>query len=225
MRSLLLLATWSLVACGSDGGGSGGVPLDNWASELGRATCAKYAECCTPEEFMDKTLGSDDEMQCVQLLSAFGSLLVKAYKDSEAAGRLVYHGDHMQDCIDKLEALSCEQLARDEARDLAALDCENPFEGKVENGAACATDEDCVSEWCVDDSFDTMGNVIMGTCGPAPRAGMPCEGFTCDEGFYCVADVCQEKKADGMTCESETECLSSGCNGGTCGASMVCDGL
>lgn len=214
----------TLAACG--GGGGGGVPIDDLGSELARVTCAKLSECCTTQEFMDATLGAEDESECRALFTAFGGILVKIYKDSIAAGRLVYHGDRMEDCFSAIEGQTCAEYAAVGDGDFASAGCEDPFEGTVAAGGQCATDEDCTSGWCSGDSVDFEGNITYGTCGAAPTQGMPCEEFDCGAGLYCEASTCTPKKADGMACFSDDECTSGGCNGdpGTCGVTMVCDG-
>lgn len=220
-----MMCVVALAACGDDGGG--GVAIDNVGAELARVTCAKLADCCTPQEFMEETLGSADETECRMVFTAFGGILVKIYKDSIDAGRLVYHGDRMADCFAAIEGLSCTEYAMVGDDDFASVGCENPFEGKVAAGGQCATDGDCISGWCSGDSVDFEGNITYGTCGTAPGEGMPCEEFDCGDGLYCDASTCAPTKPDGMACSSDDECTSGGCNGepGTCGVTMTCDGL
>lgn len=212
----------SLAACG-DGGG-GGVAIDDLDSELARVTCAKLVECCTTQEFMEQTFGAEDETECRALFGAFAGILVNVYKDSIAAGRLVYHGDRMADCVAAIEGQTCTEYAMVGDGDFATAGCENPFEGKVAAGGQCALDEDCTSGWCTGDSVDFEGNITYGTCGAAPGSGMPCEDFECGDGLYCEASTCAPQKADGMACTDDDECTSGGCNAGMCGVTMVCDG-
>lgn len=228
MRSTVF-AVVGLMACGG-GGGSGGITVDNLAAELGEVTCEKLSACCTPQEFMDETLGADTVAECQALFTGFGTILTNVMQDSIAAGRMIYHGDRMADCFAAIESASCIDFRTQQSGPFPGSACEDPFEGLVADGGQCANDFDCRSEFCSGDSVDFNGNVTFGTCGVAPAIGQPCDGDDCAEGAFCdfgpSGQTCTALLTDGSACNGDDECASGGCNGtpGTCGVTTTCDG-
>lgn len=169
-------------ALGCDGGG--GVAVDELGADMGALMCGHFAECCTAEEFMEQTLGAEDEAECRTLYSGlFDQLLVPVLEDSIAAGRVVYHPDRMAECLDALAAMSCTEWNEANADDTTFAGCSDPFEGQVADGGDCAQDFDCVSEHCEGNSLDFEGNVTFGVCAapPAPQSEPdPEPETTCD---------------------------------------------
>lgn len=82
-------------------------------------------------------------------------------------------------------------------------------------------------EYC--DALPQMGD-LEGTCQTLPVEGEACGQslFTrvCGEGLECVTigdvQTCIRLKANGQACDSESECLSGVCTGGTCAAPVLC---
>lgn len=223
MKRLVYLAvtTWFAAGCG----GGDGISPDQLAGEMGSAMCARFAECCTAEEFMEETLGAEDETECRQLFTGlFGALVTPVLEDSIASGRVVYHADRMGDCLDLMRSLSCTELNELE-EDVWLVGCQDPFEGQVAIGGECANDWDCVSEYCSGDSTDFEGNVTFGACANAPAIGQPCDDFECAGGAYCDGGTCQALLSDGATCSSGDDCASGGCDGNVCGPQTTCDGV
>lgn len=233
MKRLVYQVSWlslSLFAAACDGGGGGSVPPDQLGVEMGSAMCAHFAECCTVEEFMDQTLGAENEEECRALYAGFvGGLLVPVLEDSIAAGRVVYHGDRMAGCLDLMRSLSCSDFNELEAADSPWLvGCQDPFEGQVAIGGECANDWDCVSEYCSGESTDFDGNVTFGACANAPSIGQPCDDFECADNAYCESGptpTCQALLSDGSACSSGDDCASGGCEGSVCGPPTTCDGV
>jgi hypothetical protein len=214
-----------LAACGGEGGSNGSISIEELPAENGRVQCAKLDECCTLEEFMDETLGSETVMECEQLITAFTSILIPVMQDSVAKGRMVYHADRMADCFATLEGQTCAGFRR--ALEEGLGNCENPFEPQVADGGACGDDFDCTSEFCVGEEFDFETNEItLGVCGSAPGNGEPCIEGDCDGGLYCDGSTCATPQPDGALCTGDEECVSGECNNGsgTCGPIMTCDG-
>ena len=223
-----VFASFIVFAAGC-GGGSSSVPPDQLGTELGEVMCARMAECCTTEEFMEQTLGADSEEECRALYTGLvGGLLVPVLEDSIAAGRVVYHADRMGACLDTMAAMSCGEAVVAMGGDTLWGGCEDPFEGQVAVDGVCASDWDCVSEYCSGDSVDFDGNITYGVCAEPPTVGMPCDDFDCAPGAYCDSGAgtptCQALLADGSACGNEDECASGGCEGGRCGPPTVCDG-
>jgi hypothetical protein len=117
---------------------------------------------------------------------------------------------------------------------------------KLEVGAACAAANQCNSGFCADGiccATDCSGACkscvipTVGTCtayaaGTDPDAdcaqGLACTGagacFTrctqdqpdCESGYYCGANACAAKKADGVACGAANQCNSGFCTDGVC---------
>ena len=227
MKRFVYLSLFLFAAC--DGGGRGSVAPSELGGEMGEVMCARLSECCTAAEFMEQTLGAENEEECRAFYSGFvGALLTPVLEDSIAAGRVVYHGDRMGACLDAMAALSCDEATVAIESDSPWNGCQDPFEGQVAIGGQCANDWDCVSEYCSGESTDFEGNITFGTCAAAPAIGMPCDDFECGEDAYCengTTPTCQAKLSDGSGCTDEDECASGGCNGGVCGAPTTCDGV
>ena len=221
MKLLLVIAV--LAACG--GGGSGGsVSVDQLPAENARVLCGKLDECCTLEEFMDETLGSENVTECQGVFTAFSQFLVTILNDSIAKGRAVYHADRMADCYAVLEGASCVEFQSMD--DVALADCENPIDPKVADGGQCGEDFDCTSGLCDGEAIDFETMVITyGVCAAAPGSGQPCVDRGCARGLYCNSDtLCATPQPDGADCLDEDECASGGCTEGICGAIMTCNG-
>jgi len=229
--SLSFLVLAAACESGAPGGGGGPVPAEELGGELGRASCDRWAACCTAEEFMDQTLGAQTEEECVDLYAGLlDSLLIPPLLDSIEQGRVVYHADRMGTCIELVRTLSCTQLAElNDSGSPWGAECQDPFEGQVGADGACANDWDCVSEYCSGDATDFEGNITFGVCITAPTEGLPCDDFECADGFFCDSSgkvpTCLALLVDGSNCELEDECASGACEGGFCGAPTVCDGV
>jgi hypothetical protein len=222
MRSLVL---WFLIAC--SGGSGGDVTPDNLPAELAEATCAKLADCCDAAEFMEATLGADNEAECRVLFTSFGGLITTALEDSIAKGRVVFHGDRMRACLDAIAGLTCAEY-HDGGDELAPDGCENPFDPLVAAGGECAQDFDCTSAFCDGGSIDFDGNITYGACADRIAIGGACtDSDACVGGAFCdfstTEPACATKLADGAACTSNNQCASGNCDT-TCGPNTTCDG-
>lgn len=154
-----LFVVLALVACHAACGDGGRTPGGTVVESVER-TCAKVFACQdtfpgTDAEFME-TFGANVS-ECVDGILSDPTL--PAPEDFEAsveAGRIVFHADDAEVCLDTLDARSCAQLWN--GGTTAPEECETAFEGQVEDGGACTLDEDCaaVSSEC-DDSTMTCG--------------------------------------------------------------------
>lgn len=81
---------------------------------------------------------------------------------------------------------------------------------------ACATGNYCKT--------DKVLRPLDGTCTPVPVAGEPCgTGSQCQPGAACVAGVCQNLVANGVSCTGDAMCLSEYCGvSGGCEARLPC---
>ncbi len=234
MRKLLLC----LVAAGFGCGGGGGDPsLQQYINDVASLECQKIFECCDANEIMDQFQGLTPpittEAGCVQAYQGlFQALALPQLQASIDNGRLVYHADAAGACLDGAASLSCVEFSGTGAGTDAPPGCTNPFEGLVANDGACASDNECQSEYCEGDTSSQEG-----TCKTLPGDGAACPDFECADGFWCDfatnGGTCVATKADGTDCNGDDECQSGACvdpnpsdtTPGTCGSNMVCDGM
>lgn len=225
-----------IAALGCGGGGSGDLALEDFATEMGAATCAKIFDCCTEPELMAMFEGIDPPIDSIEACNDFyGGLLtalfVPVIRDGQEAGRLIYHPDRAGECLDVVTEMSCAEFAAVRSSESFG-GCQSPVEPLVEDGGTCFSDDECLSGYCDDSGEDD------GVCAELPGEGEACTG-DCADGFYCGFDqetfeqVCQPLLADGSECDVDGACLSGTCSGGdpqagtpdTCTRVMTCDGV
>lgn len=228
-----------LVACG---GGDSSVSLDELATELASASCERSFSCCDAAE-IEAQFGFFDietEAECTMVIAGFAEqFLIPQLEAGVESGRIVYHGDRMGACLSLMRSLECGAELEGAGSPLLGISCEDPFEGQVANGDACASDEECQSDTCIGETMDFEGNTTEGTCGNAPPVGSPCtEDFECAEGAWCDSGsgstpTCAAPQDAGAECFSGEQCDSGNCddpdtmdgNPGTCSSELVCDGM
>jgi hypothetical protein len=206
----LLLSVVLAVGCG--------VSVENFPRQAAKAYCAQVYKCCAAGEVADAGAVSPDEMSCnnnigMQLDSKTGLL-----KSEQSKGRLVYHGDVAQTCVDKLGALKCQELKV--AATATPTECSTYAEPKTAIGGACQLTESCIGSWCSGATISADG-----VCTAFVASGESCaNGGQCIKGTYCANNTCTSLKADGASCSGNFECSTGGCNDknpdggvGTCG--------
>ncbi|MEJ7604558.1 MAG: hypothetical protein WKG01_42290 [Kofleriaceae bacterium] len=224
---LALVAVFVLGAC-DDGDSGRTIAVDDVPTEVASLVCAQLFDCCTTTEFMDETFGADTVAECEALYSGFANLIVTTLKDSIAKGRVIYHGDRLAACYDRLADASCVEYRSADQDSFEG--CDSPFEPKVANAGECGEDFDCTSGFCDGESIDfETQEITYGVCVTAPTAGQACIDSDCATGLYCDSGTCAAPQADGAACNDDDECASRSCNGtgidgGRCGAIMTCDG-
>jgi hypothetical protein len=179
------LAVFALIS-----GCSGGIDYDHFADTLIDARCTYFVRCGLVANGTECT--------------AFYQRVATENPSTNAAidaGKLVYHADVAQDCLDAYAALSCDSTQQP----VGALDiCNNILTGTVAMGGACAFDQECESDNCVVPSCTAA--CCTGTCGAPsalPSVGQPCTAF-CAGDAYCGADsICHAPLADGAACMTE----------------------
>lgn len=196
----LLAASLAIGACGGDsedgdggggsGGGSAGMPLDDVLPAIVELQCNAIDSCAS--DLMSIYLSG---MQCEDY---FGRMfedgdwpnIVKAVED----GRIVYHGDKAQACLDAWAALGCDMFTM-----RAPSICDETLEGTVEEGGACTLDGECKGPF-----FCKVEGSCPGVCTARQGEGAACksddacqDGLGCDEGL----DECVKPGTSGDACE------------------------
>jgi hypothetical protein len=182
MRCLALFVL--LVGC------SAGIDYDHFADTLIDARCTYYVRC--------GVAASGTECTAFYQRIATDNPSTNAAID---AGKILYHDDIAQDCIDAYASLSCDSTEQP----VDALDvCNTVLTGTVAMGGACAFDKECESANC--DVPSCPSACCTGTCGAPttlPSIGQACTAF-CAGDAYCGADnLCHAPLAEGAACTSE----------------------
>jgi hypothetical protein len=171
-------------------GCTGGIDYDHFADTLIDARCTYYVRC--------GVAASGTECTAFYQRVAADNPSTNAAID---AGKILYHADVAQDCLDAYAALSCDTTQQP----VDALDiCNGVLTGTVAAGGACAFDKECASQSC--DVPSCPDACCTGTCGPPsslPTVGQPCTAF-CAGDAYCGADsICHAPLAQGAACTTE----------------------
>src|SRR4051812_36894326 len=87
-----------------------GVSVENFPKSAAKAYCKQVYACCSAGETADAGAFGPDEASCNTNLATQLDGTTGLLKSEEAKGRLVYHSDTAQACLDKLAALKCQEL-------------------------------------------------------------------------------------------------------------------
>lgn len=146
--SAALLA--SITAAGCDGSPSAGEAVVHIVG----GTCDKVHECRGEYPGLSLTFEATWGASVEDCRRRFGltGVVAGVIEDSVNAGRISYHVDAAESCIEGIDSARCEDLwgALGGLNEPAA--CALVFQPTVPTGAACSIDDDCASEGdvCVD---------------------------------------------------------------------------
>ena len=165
---------------GGSGAGGSGSAIDAYTAQYAVALCSILDRCWasfTAE--LDETCESYFERELRE--GPFANVAAAV-----ADGRVQYHGDRAESCLDTLANADCgEGLA------IAPDDCAEVFVGSLQTGDPCTLDAECAGgAQCL------VGQSCPGECGPRGQ-----------EGQACTSD---------NRCQSELICLVSATSGGVC---------
>jgi hypothetical protein len=198
----------AIAACGGDDdttptpGGGGDLTVDELTAKTLDIRCSKGVECHLYES----------EAEC----KATSTAGLDQYKASIAAGRIIYHPEKAQACLDALgEVFGCSIIdvfgpAVAEAEDA----CTGAYEPTVADGGTCYVNAECISQSC-EIPFDCSMACCEGKCAAETQVkiGESCaNGETCADGSYCKLDsmgmptTCAAQAAEGQPCDSFDAC-------------------
>lgn len=221
---------------GTTGGeteGAGVLTPAGFANRFGRATCARVFACCSPVDLrgMFATFPEPavtDEEGCVEFFARRFARWLRLVAASEVAGRAEWDREAAAACVERVNAMSCEEYSAELAvGSSGVVDCPL-LVAKVGEYGACRHDWECATGHCRD-----AKQWYDGTCADRPAVGEACPDNVCEDGAWCDQSreqvVCAALKADGAVCRSAGECRSNGCTAevfaeGVCGEPRVCDG-
>ena len=173
------------------GEGDKSIPLGELPPKLALAMCTAFQNCYGP--VFDMFLNGADCVALTEQRVRNGTFpMLQGEVDQ---GKVVYHGNQAQACLDSLTSRTCAQLLeRDSAACLAALD------GAVPLGGACTLDEDCQGKALCKSSTGTC----PGQCSALLVAGQACsKDSDCQDGLQCssVTKLCVQPATAGQSCE------------------------
>lgn len=192
------LATWILLAVAACGGSSS-VSIEDYASEMEDAACDFAAKCGlakSADACLETNLGFDLRVSASEL-------------EAVKAGRAKYDGKKAKECADALRDRSCDTTS--ESYRVSADACATILTGTLAEGATCAVDGECQSQFCDIQGCDMAcctGACVGGAAAAHAKIGESCEVLDCEAGAYCdgVAVVCTAVKSAGASCQDSEEC-------------------
>ncbi len=196
-----------------------GVSVDAFPASAAKAYCTQVYACCSAGETADAGAFGPDMASCTNNVGGQFDLKTGFLKSEQTKGRLTFHPDKAQACIDKLAALKCQELKSNATA--TPVECTTYVEPKTAVGGACAITDSCIGSWCNGGSATADG-----VCTSFLTAGQNCDAGTCAAGTFCDGSprTCIAKRADGAACSTNAECATGGCNDknpdggvGTCG--------
>jgi hypothetical protein len=170
---------------------------DSACSDYAKARCAKDESC---NGFLFRAQWGDTA-RCEQQRTV-------GCADRFTAEGATWKPDNLAACAKSLDDAACDDLNLD----VLPSACEVSA-GTLEDGAACAHDDQCENGLCKKGSVGGCGS-----CAKRAKAGSSCSvGTDCEAGLQCVNYSCRAPAKNGETCNSTKPCVFGlVCNGGKC---------
>ncbi len=163
-----------------------GLKLDTFANTVANALCNTLTRCCFGKNNVPEggaiDGGTFDRPECVALYSDLGFENSLVGEDAIAKGNVALDQAKGKDCIDKINALTC-NLTGAELKTARAA-CFGALVGKVAAGQPCRASMECApGNFCLPDSdggvvdagvLDGGGGTIIGKCAPLRGQGGNC---------------------------------------------------
>jgi len=218
MRTLIATAALAIAACT----GTASLAIDDYEDAARDAVCRNLAKCGDVE--------SREVCRTVNL-----GVVVHLQPGEQRAiemGKVEFHGDQANACLDALADRSCDVTSR--SGRVTPPECQF-VTGTQPAGRACALDDECTSLRC---GVPSCGDACcQGTCvGDTPatpgHVGDSCETAACDDDSFCDLDtaLCVARAPAHATCFAPDECdfgldcLPDGTCGPLPGPGEPCDG-
>jgi hypothetical protein len=181
---------------------------DVWPAKYAQTLCAQNFKCCSAAD-----VGSNTMKDCVDTNRSSLEFLQETIGDSQSRGRVRYDRGKMQQCIDAVAKLSCDEWSTGFTMTSQPAICDEAVVALVGMGGACRDDIDCTTGNC---QGEDLANDVEGMCAASDSSGLSCTASEdCSPDFYCDANnTCAIKKFAGETCSLNEECRTH-CNGTT----------
>ncbi|HEY5947835.1 MAG TPA: hypothetical protein VIV40_20185 [Kofleriaceae bacterium] len=201
------LAVFALLA-----GCTGGIDFNHFAGALSDARCAYYVRCGTAAN-------------AAECRAYFDGMAIDNSSTQSAidSGKIIYHEDIAQDCLDAYAALSCDSTQQT-SQDLDV--CNGVLTGTLATGGICAFDKECESQNCVVPTCPMA--CCTGACddqAPLPTIGQPCTAFCAGDAFCGVDSICHPYLTEGSPCTIEPCATGLYCAGRTMTMAGTCKAL
>jgi hypothetical protein len=205
-------------ACGGSGsgGGSTGVPIDDYVSALIDNNCAREVACGQ----------MPDMATCVAATSIDLGQLFAAVK----AGKTTYNGAAAATCLaaSNLAQVACALTAQQAVP--SDPSCAQVFTGRLPQEATCSAANDCLSNNCILTGCSGTPPCCTGTCAPPALSPVPVGGdcsaafATCVTGAYCQVStaICVSYVTAGQPCDVSLVCAGGLVCGLGDGSGQVC---
>jgi hypothetical protein len=206
----------------------------DFGPQLASTLCAVWVRCGLYEEMAE----------CVAASPGASSFRPSDVAADIANGTLDYEGSLAADCIDKIAATACSDVALNPDFDwLVTAECGQFMLGTLSDGSACTRDEQCgVNSNCLPDpNGPSSGIDLPGTCTPIDNRICGPDNPPCPGNEVCApGGVCGGDGGAGSSCGDDIDCVKGlVCTGlvdaygptgnGTCvpppGAGASCDGV
>jgi hypothetical protein len=189
--------------------------LDDYARAYREAYCQRLVRC-----------GEIADVETCERVT--GDLRVDLdWRSAADAGKVVWHAEAAQACVDALASLTCDR-ATEEYRRPRCLDV---FTGTLGDGEVCAFGGECISKECfTGDDMACAEACCLGTCigetPPTPGGiGDVCRHAPCLEG-WCDGNLCVPRLSEGTACSFDDQCdLGLACDYWTDPFAWVCRAL
>lgn len=190
----LVVGTALMMSCGGSSDDPGtpaasGPTLDQLPSMLVTVECSLLSQCAGP--WLDLVLAGQD---CKSwLLPQAEDKDFAGLKEDIDQGKVVYHPDKVQACLDALKAQGCAAFSNR----LPAV-CEDAFTGTVAAGGACTRNGQCQG-----DAYCKADTACPGACATREAEGATCSGDdSCQDGLKCMGSPgkCRKPGGSGASC-------------------------
>lgn len=179
---------------GSAGKPAAEIPLEDAPKAYATAYCALLERC---EGFLYDLITAYEDCETVteeRLKQGGLDALTQAVDD----GRVEYHGDRMQACVDAVATRPCNLLTT-----RGIPECEDAMTGTAAKGDGCGLNEECEGSLICE-----TGGTCPGTCVERYSAGKTCTADDeCADELVCsnVTKHCAKPAAEGEPCEGGVE--------------------
>jgi len=200
-----LLALALMTACSS----GRSTTIEDLPASMVDAICDRYVTC-----------GILDAGRCDSIV--IETRITPSLVAAVQAGKVIFHEDQARACLDAIGAGSCARRSLG----LLAEACDLIFEGTIAEAAACAMDEECISEFCNITVGGCTEQCCTGTCiGSQPPLRPPHVGEECttnsllpcyDSWCNFAVRECIAYTRDNAGCTDSGQCASGLCSNGTC---------
>lgn len=177
-----------VAACGSEA-----LTLEDYPAARLEASCEYFIRC--------GVIPTLEECRATQPEYRFWPPLIAAVE----AGTVRWHGDAAEDCLDRMQGLTCDRTSERNRR----FECDRFFTGTLGDGEACTISTECIANECWTEGCTDaccVGYCVGNKEPEVGEIGEPCRLSECVAGARCESSVCVPLRGEGETCSWGDEC-------------------